>query len=379
MSATEEYPDYEQTTQEALDTFERLGTAAAIAQVMRAAEVLEPPLRQDFSSQVLVRMGETELWRPVADVPAALQMFDRVEHDAHLGNHLADIGKSLSSEAGTLERSHTVLAYASKVFEHAYTDIPADAVDERFSVLLEDYTRVAALQEEAGDKEGMRTTALQVAPHLLEQSRRTDLEPHQRRYLESEVTSTAIAIGLEHPLAQQLFRTVRHESYIASQRLIAVERFAVGYMACGFVEEGMRIAEANMQQARLGNAFWHKVHDLAQAGETALADEMVEAAALHFPEAYEDTIQAAMSPMVGALRILGKDAYITRVFAAGLAEEDPNLFPLEQFAYVCGLEDDTARLRHVLEGLALTEEQRRAVSEALSQGLDQNPNSTRLF
>ena len=78
-------------------------------------------------------------------------MLEELPMDAGWANSLANTGKYLSQEEEPLaERGCKVLDLAADMFERAYKGMGDEPLSTRARVLVEDYARVAALQDEAG-------------------------------------------------------------------------------------------------------------------------------------------------------------------------------------------------------------------------------------
>jgi hypothetical protein len=349
---------YDETVVEATDVARREGAASAIGLVTFKALGIEDQSDQlDFTHSAYIAVAGYRARDSYARDEDVHVFLDELPRNWLWAEEVAELGKGLSDETTFRPRARALLGYAATMFESAYEasvdKLPPSAI---LDLLANNYFRVAALQDEVGDKAGARETALVVAPHLLELAEPINELNDGIAILthESALSDAMIYIGtLETDLTRQLFGATRDPKTRTKVVNMLTRRSAGELLAAGNVADGLRQLETRRLEPL--NETWLAASSLLKSGQFETANEIIDGIAARFPDYFTDASVAKliMMPTIDVLMSAGRDDMLHQVFAS-LIEKGKDVAPIIEFATRCGLQKNAARLNRVVAGLDLS-------------------------
>jgi len=371
MAHTDE--QLKETITAGIDMLRMGGAAASISYVLHQARALNGG-DHEFSFESYFGIAKEGLWDEDVNPDEALRLLERLPNTVDWGNMLADTGKYLAHDERFVDRGQAVLRRTATVFEEAYSAMSDEPLAVRKTVLLEDYFRVADLQDEAGDRAGAQQTAETIAPHLVAMSQEIDpvMQDIDRSMLENSM-SLAIAHldGLRTPQAKELFGQITDETIRNRIVRIGLEKIAIDLLLVGRVEDSLAVFVAASTDGPLN--CWQRVKELWDRGEHETVRDFIDGLDETFPEYFrgDNELVMLMTPAIEVLNMAGKDELIQATFQ-GLIAHDSGTAPLKQFAFSCGVADEGHRLQSVMSGLNLDSSLSTQVYEAFQAGRDKN-------
>ena len=344
---------------------------AGISYVLRQSEVFSGEERDDFRDQARFGIAQAGLWDEAVDPEASMLLLDGLPSTVGWANSLANTGKYLAQEGPFVERGQEALRRSATMFKQAYASMSDAPLSHRAEVLIEDYFRVAGLQDEAGDKEGMRETTRAIVPHMVALTEELNEveDAYDRTTLEDTLKSVIQCLGsLESDDAQTMFKNIHNETFKRTLLVLLQEKFARDLVAVGEIDNGLAIMAAN------GNtplSLWNEAADLWRDGEHETVQRFVDGVGETFPDYYSECggVVINMTPMVEVLAAADRDDLLRTVFMGMLANgEDTS--ELKRFAYSCGVNGAGERLKSVAQPLDLSKEMAAEVYGAYQMGVD---------
>lgn len=357
------YPTIDTVVASAADQADLNGPDEGIRYLQGVLEGLpDSPVAGKYSDYVRFEYAVDRLRSPTMSLEARVGTFAIlfVEPNPEIANEVADVGKQLSrSDAKTGEDRETgraLLRFAADSFEKIVLGLPENTtLRQRFELLVMDYARIAALQDEAGDRDGAAVTASMVAPHLIALHGEGRLTKIQQRALDSELGLVARYIGESNPvLFDQLIKVLSQKEAYGVRRTIEEER--ITRLIISARGEDVR-PTLRLYGEEPSSHFWHYVHRLArdETNQESLerAEWLVDNVAGVFPDLFDraDELLLNMLPVEMVLFFVGRDDLLARYYASVVVAQ--GVHGMSRFAGECGARGDSARFQTMVAAVGL--------------------------
>lgn len=318
------------------------------------------PLKDGYSDYVRFQFAKNQLVNPTITPEAKIGVFTALfaEPTPELADGIANIGKSwsLEDEEGDRQLGLKLLTLAAGMFENVVTGFGRDVpMETRFKIIVEDYFRVASLQDEAGDKTGATATATMVVPHLITLSK-TRLDRDQKSFLNHEMELAAL--------------------YVADANPAMVEEL-VGVMSAGSAKKTKGILEKKRVTRLIDSAteadidsllksfgeepdfsFWHYLKDMVSRENDPESYERARWLIGHvdkfFPKLFDEANDRLlpMFPVEQVLYFTNRDDLLARYYKSVIAAQK-SVHMMSKFAGECGSRADIARFETMVQAVGL--------------------------
>lgn len=336
-------------------------------EVMQRAREIAATANSHRTQSELYEFGEKLLHSPSVEVRLASVVFEEtMEPNPMLGNSLANTGKYLSRSDETAERGKWTLACATRIFEkYCIVELDKLSCSEQISILAQGYSRVAALQDEAGDKIGARQTALLIGPRLIELRRTVEeVDEVDLFNLEYEMSMVAQRTGLNEPVAQELIKLVENSSIRKLFYKVTLEKQVINFIEAGFFKQAFELykledpeEEPSISQS---NLFWSAIRSHLDSNDeerVKFADKILDAAEEHDANLYtgHDNLSIGFSDIIYVLGRMGRDTAIIDIVECSDSDDllSNNRYIFEKLVYGFGYDVESERFSAFLELLCL--------------------------
>jgi hypothetical protein len=379
---TQSHEMVQATTDAAAELFRSKGMTTAMDHIHDVSrDILDPQLNREFEADTLFATGSQLVWREDLGARNPLEMLWRVPFSRSKANDMANLGKDLAADEKFIHRGRAVLGRAAEMFDREYQLLLDDslhikpAVDERATLLLDGYFRVASLQDEAGDQVGAKKTTEAISPHLIQLAGDLEAESASQGDLDDELSLAVHYLGsLDSKEAQQLFMAIEdqeHKKQVVSQ---LIETFAGDLLQVDQPEAAVATLAGNSQEP-LNIWLDARKLQLADGGETV--QRFIDGIDTAFPDYFKgsDTVVAAfMTPMVDVLAAAGRANLLEDTFKS-YVQRGGDFSLLVRFAQYCG--SNAPHLKYFLSGIDLDYQQRDQLITAYEIGESQHLGSSR--
>lgn len=275
--------------------------------------------RHDYLAQsVLWTVVETRLWDKELPVGNALAVAARMTPDRSLGNSLADAGKYLAREEGYEDKSHPTLRLTARVFKKAWDhERDSGTLDTE---LLTDFTRVAGLQDEAGDRAGAQITARMIVPRLLAYEKQPDFEKdeHYDSWMDHEKEMLLAHLDeSENPYHQELYNTLGTEARMRVDQRISSDE-ALQMLHSGEIDSAFAKVREGNTQIDFTIQFVPYLARVIRSGEKEKAAGLLDRFRESFPDEFEgdQNVSLGFLPLTEVLVALDRHELLAGMIAA---------------------------------------------------------------
>lgn len=377
------YPPLQETIDQAGIRSSNGDPSEGINYLLRLTGNLPPsPVRSMYSDYVRFQFAENQLGNPTITMERKVGVFTALFADPtpELADEIADIGKSwsLADEEGDRQVGLRLLVFAADIFEKVVTKFDENvSLEMRFKIIVEDYFRVASLQDEAGDKTGATATASTVVPHLITLSKER-LTRIQRNSLNQELELAALHIAETNPtMAEELMGVMLANSAKKTKDKLEQERTtrqidsateaSIDSLLKSFGEEP-------------GFSFWHYLKRLVYKENDPEAYERARWLIGHvdkvFPTLFDEANDRLlpMLPVEQVLFFTERDDLLAKYYRSVVARQSVHM--MSKFAGECGANGDTARFETMIKAVGLTSAQSKTLYETYFEPVrDQTENN----
>lgn len=328
------------------------------------------PIKDDYSGYVRFRFAETQLLNPMITSAEKIGVFTALfaEPTADLANAIADTGKDWSRLDTEDDRQigWQLLKYAASIFEKVVSNLDEQMpIDTKFRIVVEDYARVAALQDEAGDKDGMAETAEMVAPHLLELAKDKRLDKIQKSGLSTEMQLTALQISEKNPtLVDALVAAMSKKNADITKEILRKRKITALIDSAGEdTIDGLLRSFGDEPDFD----FWHRLHDLVKENADTpneRAQCIVNRIDTVFPTLFEEANEKrlTMLPVEQVLFFTNRDDLLAKYYKS-VVRGQKSVHMMSKFAGECGVTNAVARFNTMVKVVGLNKEESRVLYE----------------
>ena len=356
------YPNYNEVIEEAKNRSSNFDPKEGINFLLNLAGTLpHSPVKDEYTDYVYLEFAGSQLDNPVISPENKVDIFKALfEPTRDLGNAVADIGKwhSLDTENDQVT-AHRMLKYASEIFEQVVDQLDEKTSPEiKYEIILEDYARVAGLQDSAGDEIGAKKTAIMVTPHLISLTKESD-NSVDHYTLFSELTLMAMYIGeLDSPEVAHILEVLPNEyADQVTHTLRDRETFSLIMSPSSDDYSGLLDTINNVTDL----SFWHDMLNLVKSDEPKSLEKvnrLIDIIDSNFPKLFDESYEELliMGPAEAVLYSISRDDLLVKYYTSVL-NNTHDIHMLSRFAGECGYENDAARFSEMVKALKLSREQ----------------------
>lgn len=347
---------------EAADVVKGQGPIVGVAYIMRASGVIaDSAERRHFDGVTILDTAEKLAFGGDLSPDKLLTMLKCVQKPEERVLDFMRLGDNLSRDDTQRQNSQVVLSYTSDIYEASYNRDP-EAENQDPPLPIEEYVRVAELQNSAGDKEGARATAKALTPHLIAAIGR--LGEDQADHL---MLATLYKIdSLQATEAKQLLRNIQNENFKQAYVVLQLEKSAKDLLEAGMPDESLELIEGiNFTPGGL----WGTALALQEADEPKVVEKFITGLQKKFPEHFEaeDDYLTGFSPITKVLARAGRDDILAKMFSTIIVDGHSKRSIID-FAFTCGAAGQKDRLDAMAETIQPLPELVEQMSLAYQQG-----------
>ena len=360
----ESYPDYMELVDQAGLRSVNGGPCEGINYLLGVVASLPfSSIKDEYSDYVRFRFAEDQLANSTISTEQKIGVFTELftEPTCELANTVADLGKYRSSEEDEGERQIglRLLKYAADTFEKVVSGFDVQTPFElRFEIVVEDYARVASLQDRASDKTAAAATASMVAPHLIALGKE-QLTEDQQRELDRRLQLTALHIDDANPAMTEELLQAMSEDEAENTRYLLEQKNITRLIQS--VSEDDIDGLLQLFGDKPGVGFWREVFSLVEDENNTTSLErarwLVEHVDRVFPTLLDDA-HARLLTLEHVEQVLfftGRDDLLARYYRSVVAAESAH--KMSKFAGKCGARDDVKRFSAMIRLVGLNASQ----------------------
>lgn len=274
---------------------------------------------------------------------------------------MVEIGKDWLVDASDSDRltGLAMINHAASVYEVIISNFDDEVLVEDKITIVEDYARIASLQDEAKDSEGASKTALSIAPHLITLSKES-LDEMGLSSIGNLMQLATLFIGdSKADLVARLLEAMPRENARQTRKMLAADSITARIRMAD-TEEAVKLIATYDKNPGFG--LWHYLKEIL-VGEDAdesseRAQALISAINQNFPKLFEESYDnyLRMVPTEAVLFYSGRDDLLTKYYAS-ILRGTGDVYVLSKFAGECGFENNSVRFGKMIKNLKLSKEQ----------------------